>query len=164
MLTSQLFTQDQLFLSPYPSIFLHLFLPKSPSSIPLPTFGFSPNHPVISLVQSQTALPLHPIMCPTPLGSIPPSQSGRCSGFESSSWVSHPDKGSPGTVALRGCPLLQAPNLFPSPTPCPYASCSGKWASDGLRAVARTGHYLGSSACHCLFSFLGVQMSFQQIT
>ena len=60
ILTSELFTRDRLFLSPYSSVFPHLFLPKSPSSIPLPTLGSSPGHPVISLVQSQAALPLHP--------------------------------------------------------------------------------------------------------
>lgn len=60
VLQSQLYTCDQPFLSPYPSIYSHLSLPKSPKSIPFPAFGFSPKYPIGSLTQS---------MCPVTLDS-----------------------------------------------------------------------------------------------
>lgn len=71
VLTSQLYVGLALSI-PLPLYFPHSFPPRSPSSFPLPAFGSSPKHPAISLMQSQTALPLHPIMCPAPLGSKPP--------------------------------------------------------------------------------------------
>lgn len=58
-------------LSPYASIFPCFFLPESPKSIPSPTLGSSREYPIISPVQSQNALPLHPLTCPTPLGNDP---------------------------------------------------------------------------------------------
>lgn len=39
--------------------------PTTPKPLPCPTFCFSPKYPVINPVQSQTAFPLHPIMCHT---------------------------------------------------------------------------------------------------
>lgn len=50
--------------------------PISPRSIPFPTFGFSAKHPIMRLVQSWNALPLHSIMCPIPLGGDPLSLKG----------------------------------------------------------------------------------------
>lgn len=74
--------------TPYSSIFPLLLLPKSPEPIPFPAFGSSPTHPIISLMQSQNALLLHPIIHPTPLGSNT-LKSQRCSSIDSSSWMSH---------------------------------------------------------------------------
>lgn len=37
------------------------------------SFGSSPEYPIVSLVQSENALPLHSTLCPTPPGSDPPS-------------------------------------------------------------------------------------------
>lgn len=48
VLTSHLFTCDQLLLSSYSSIFPCLFLPKPPWSLPFSTFGSSPKYPVMS--------------------------------------------------------------------------------------------------------------------
>lgn len=42
MLQNQLYTCDQHFLSPYPSVFPNLFLPKSPTCIPFPCLWFLP--------------------------------------------------------------------------------------------------------------------------
>lgn len=39
-------------------------LPKSPTSTPLPAFGFSPKHPILSLVQPWNAPPHHLTTCP----------------------------------------------------------------------------------------------------
>lgn len=47
------------------------FLPQSPKSIPSPTLGSCPEYPIISPVQIQNALPLHPLTCPAPLGNDP---------------------------------------------------------------------------------------------
>lgn len=43
--------------APYPSIFPNLFLPKSPRSIPFPTFGSSPKHPIKILCSSKLLFP-----------------------------------------------------------------------------------------------------------
>ena len=52
------------------------FIPVSLCSLtldpPFPTFGSSPKHPRMSPVQSPNALPLHPIVCPTPLYAANP--------------------------------------------------------------------------------------------
>lgn len=63
------FTCNQPFLSPYHSIFMHTFLPKSPRYTTFSAFGSSCRDPRISPVHSQNADPLHPIMCPIALGS-----------------------------------------------------------------------------------------------
>lgn len=70
----------------------HLFIPKRPKSIPFPTSSTFLKHLVLSLVQSQNALPPHPIMCPLPPGSNP-SPSKRSSSVDPSWWVSCLDAG-----------------------------------------------------------------------
>lgn len=58
VLQNQPHTGDQPFLSPCPSVFSNLFLPKSPKSVPFPAFVSSPKYPIGSLTQS---------MCPVTL-------------------------------------------------------------------------------------------------
>ena len=62
--------------APFTSLSLHhvicsyyLCFPKWPWALPFPAFGSSAKHPTLSLLQSWSALPLHLIMCPIPLGS-----------------------------------------------------------------------------------------------
>jgi len=50
VLTSQVFTRDQTFTSPYLSIFPLFFLPKSAKLLPFPCFGSSLKHPIVSPV------------------------------------------------------------------------------------------------------------------
>jgi len=52
--------------------FPYLFLSKSPKPLPFPTFCSSPKHALINPVQSQHALCLPPILCPTLLSSSSP--------------------------------------------------------------------------------------------
>lgn len=64
VLTRQLSTCDWSFLFPYHSIFLHLFLPKSPKSIHFHAFGSSPNNPIGHIVQSHNVSLLLGSNCP----------------------------------------------------------------------------------------------------
>lgn len=61
ILTSCLFAHDWPLLSPYLSVFTYLFLPRLPWYLPFPTFDSSPKYSILSLMQSQNALPRHPI-------------------------------------------------------------------------------------------------------
>jgi len=53
------------------STFPQLLLPRPPRSLPVPTFGSSPEPPITSLVRSQDAHPLHPTMSLPPPGRDP---------------------------------------------------------------------------------------------
>lgn len=81
-----LFTCNCPFLSSYDSIFTYMFLPKSPRSTIFSVFGSSPTEPRISPVHSPNAGPLHPIMCPIPLGSNS-HWSKRCYSLDSPSLI-----------------------------------------------------------------------------
>lgn len=77
---------------------LALYFPKSPKWLPFPAFGSSLKHQIVSPVQSQKALPLHSSCVPyTSAATLP--QSKRCSGTDSSWWVSDLD---PGAEAFLG--------------------------------------------------------------
>lgn len=130
-------------LTPYHSVFPRLFLPKSPSSIPLPTFGSSVQHPMRSLVHPQTALPHVPRHVPHPRHS-PLCQA------EGARGSTHPCVSTPGQ-GRSGHGRGSGPWVSPPPSPR-FGSCShtvpvlgeAGWAG----AAARTGHRLGSSAHH----------------
>ena len=103
----------------------------------LPLLGSSPKQPIISPVQSKNALPLHPIMCPTPLGNNPLSPNADPELLS----VAHPDGFHPwtrGLVALPGQPWKElgqdvhssgACKLDPT---CPCASGLFSVCGDGL--------------------------------
>lgn len=55
VLTGKLLTHKQLFLYTYPSIFSSLVVSQTTLISPCPAFIFSPNHPIINLLQSQNA-------------------------------------------------------------------------------------------------------------
>lgn len=76
---------DQSCLFSCPSYFPPLVLVKSPKPLP----GSSPNHPIISSLQSWNPLPRHPL-CPVPQGTNPP-EFWKCPGIDDSWWVSHLD-------------------------------------------------------------------------
>lgn len=58
-----------LIFSPLTFILPHFFPSQPPRSLSFNCFWFIPKHPVINLVQSPNTPPLHPIMCPKPVGS-----------------------------------------------------------------------------------------------
>ena len=110
----------------------------------LPLLASSPKHPIISPVQSKNALPLHPIMCPTPLGNNPLSPNADPELLS----VAHPDGFHPwtrGLVALPGQPWKELGQDVHSSGACKLGShlplCLGallglwRWAPDELVAL-----------------------------
>lgn len=61
-------------LSPYSSSFVACSFSSTSNHLnpPFPHPCSSPKHPMVSLVQSQDAVPLHPTMCPVPQSLMPP--------------------------------------------------------------------------------------------
>lgn len=144
MLSSALFTCNLPFPSPYPSVFLCLFCPKSLRSIPFPHLHCSLKHPITRPAQTPNALPLHPQTPPMPTGRHKPPLPCRCP----HTWAlglrvcqEGPGQGVPSSEPLKWVPTCSLP---------PPDSC--RWDTHGLVAPGRdpTGCYLGSPSHQCL--------------
>ena len=150
------YSHNQAFISSYSSIFPLLLLPQSPEPTPFPAFGSLPTHRIISLVQSQNALLLHPIMWPTPLGSNTLESQWALQHWLILMGVNAWRPGlSPGSSPGRGPEKVFIPLSPYCGSPCAPLG-SRRWTSDRLVAPgmglgeARAGSYLGSPIHHGL--------------
>lgn len=109
-------------LSPFPSVFPCLCLPNHFDPFLSHLFFFpSPKHPIISLIQSQNTLPVHPIMCAWAVTPLCPWGAPESSSRDSL-WWGDALPGQPWEGPRQGhvSPL----KLFGSPPPHYYALCS----------------------------------------
>lgn len=146
-------------LSPYHSVFPCLFLPKSPSSIPLPTFGSSVQHPMRSLVHPQTALPHIPRHVPHPRHS-PLCQA------EGARGSTHPCVSTPGQ-GLSGHSRGSGPWASPPPGPDSAPALTPSLCSlrpDGLGQQPGQGIAWALLPIAVALLFICVQITFHHIT